>query len=123
MLAAPMPKRLLTTFTSSGCETSLGMGAVPLRSGAAAIAVENAGDVVSGEVVMEIVIHLDGRPPAAGADAFDFFEREQSILGHALVPDAEFFLEALIKVISAAQHATDVGAYLHVVFAGRLEAQ
>ncbi len=40
-----------------------------------------------------------------------------------LVADAEFFLEALVDVVRAAQHATDVGADLDVVFAGRLEAE
>ena len=65
---------------------------------------------------------MAGRP-AAGADALDFFEREEAVGRDALVADAELFLKALVDVIGAAQHATDVGADLHVVFAGRLEAQ
>ncbi len=41
----------------------------------------------------------------------------------ALVADAQLLLEALVDLVAAAQHATDVGADLHVVFARRLEAQ
>ena len=69
------------------------------------------------------VVHLDGRSPAARADAFHLFEREDAVRGDAFVPDAELFLEALIHIVGAAQHATDVGADLHVEFARRLEAQ
>ena len=72
---------------------------------------------------MEVVVDLDGRRPAAGADALDLFEREEAVGRDALVADAELVLEALEDLVAAAQHAADVGADLHVVLAGRLEAQ
>ena len=75
------------------------------------------------QLVVEVVVHLDGRSPAACADALDLFKRKDAVGGDALVSDAKLFLEALVDFVSAAQHATDVGADLHVVFAGRLEAQ
>src|SRR5580658_4275772 len=127
MLAAPMPKRLLTTFTSSGWETSLGIGSVPfclpLHLCLGAIGFQNAGYMLRGEVVVKVVVHLYGRSPAAGADALDFFKGKETVGGDALVPNAQLFLKALVKIVGAAQHAADVGADLHVVFARRLEAQ
>src|SRR5580698_10315361 len=123
MFAAPMPKRWLTTFTSSGCETNLGTGSAPFCPGATAIAVENAGDMVRSEVVVEIVVDLNGGRPAARSDALDLFEGEQSVRRHALVANAQFFLKSLVEVVSPAQHAADVRAYLHVVSSRRLESQ
>ena len=81
------------------------------------------GTVSGCQLVVEVVVDLDGRRPAAGADALDLFEREEAVGCDAFVADAELFLEALVDVVSAAQHATDIGADLNVVFAGGLEAQ
>src|SRR3569833_3148585 len=72
---------------------------------------------------MEVVVHLNGGCPAAGADALDFFKGENSVRGYTFMADAELFLELLKKIVSAAQHAANVGADLHVVFAGGLETQ
>ncbi len=87
------------------------------------IPVENFGHALRCQIIVKVVVHLDGRSPAAGADAFYFFEREDAVGGHALVPDAKLFLEFLVDLVSATQHATDIGADLHVEFACRFEAQ
>ena len=75
------------------------------------------------ELVVEVVVDLDGGRPAAGADALHFFERKEAVGGDAIGTDAELFAEALVDVVGSAQHATDVGADLDVEFAGRLEAE
>ncbi len=75
------------------------------------------------QIVVEVVVHLDGGGPAACADALNLFEREDAVGSDALVANAEFFLKAFVNLVGAAQHATDVGADLHVEFAGGLEAQ
>src|ERR1035438_9302378 len=97
MLAAPWPKRLLTSLTSSGWETSLGMGAAPFLAGTAAIAGQNAGHMLGRELVVEVVVDLDGRSPAAGADALDFLQREEAVGGDAFMADAELLLKALVQ--------------------------
>ncbi len=88
-----------------------------------AIAAEDAGHEIGLELVVEVVVHLDGRRPAAGADAFDFFEGEKPVGRDALGTDAELFLEALVDIVGAAQHATDIGADLNIEFSRGLEAQ
>src|SRR5271167_3411749 len=113
-----MPKRLEMTFTSSGWDTSLGMGRLFLL-GFCAIGVQDCVRLVASEFVVEVVVYLNGWGPRANPYAFDFFEREEAVGGDALVADAELFFEVLEEIVSAAQHATDVGADLNVVFAHR----
>ena len=72
---------------------------------------------------MKVVVHLDRWSPAACADALHLFEREHAVGCYALVPNAQFLLEFLVNLVSAAQHATDIGADLHVEFARWLEAE
>ena len=67
--------------------------------GPAAIAAQNAGHQVGFQLVVEVVIHLDGRRPAAGADALDFFKREEAVGRHALGTDAQLLLESLVDVV------------------------
>src|SRR6185437_5521758 len=119
MFAAPWPKRFETILTSSGWETSLGILFLVLGP----VLIENRGDALGLYVIVKIVVDLNRRRPAAGADAFNLFEREEPVAGHSLVSDAEFFLEFLVDVIRSAKHATDIGADLHVEFSGRLEAE
>src|SRR5216684_2462477 len=127
MSAAPWPNRLVTIFTSSGCDTSLGMGGSPFSAGIglslSAIAVENARNTLRRQVIVEVVIHLDGRGPSACPDAFHLFEREHAVRSDALVAHAQLFLEALIEIVGAAKHATDIGADLDVELARGLEAE
>src|ERR1039457_1457055 len=137
MAAAPWPKRLDTILTSSGWETSLGMGRGPFRvppqrrrpvagdPGIRVVAIigEQTRHGVGTQLIVELVVHLDSRRPAAGADALDFFERENAIGRHAFMSDTEFLLEALVQIVGSAQHATDIGTHLNVVGAHRLEAQ
>src|SRR5580658_488124 len=103
-----MPNRLDTIFTSSGCETSLGMSGRTFL-GFAAIPTQDPRHMPGTQLIVEVVGYLDGRRPRACADALHLFEREQSIRGHALVPHAQLVLKPLQHVIRAAQHATDVG--------------
>src|SRR5580704_1144903 len=129
MLVAPMPKRLETILTSSGCETSLGILFLVrkqiLRSILYSLRIsdENAGNEVGLDLIMKFVIDLDGRRPTTCAYAFYFFDREESISRHAFGADAEFLLEALVDFVSTAQHTTDVGADLNVEFTRGLEAE
>src|ERR1035437_9082067 len=123
MSAAPMPNRLVTIFTSLGCETSLGMGGLPFSKSLPAIAIEDARDQIRLQLVMEVIIDLNGGRPAAGPDALDFFKRKDASRRNALVPDAQLLLETLVDIVAATQHATDVGAHLHVVSACRFETE
>src|ERR1700739_623647 len=123
IFAAPCPKRFETTFTSSGCETSLGIFRRPFCACTAAVVGEDFRYALSCQIIMKIVVHLDCGSPATCADAFHFFEREDTIRRYAFVSNTEFFLKLLVYVVSAAQHATDVGADLHIELARRLEAQ
>src|ERR1700738_1702329 len=127
MSAAPWPNLFVTILTSSGGGTSLGMSRASISAGIglnlSTIAVENARNAIRCQLVMEVVVHLDGRRPAAGANAFHLFERENAVRSHALMPHAQLLLESLVEVVGAAQHATDIGADLDVVLARRLEAQ
>ncbi len=75
------------------------------------------------QLVVKVVVDLNGRRPATGADALDFFEREEAVGGDTLGTDAELLLETFVDLVGAAQHATDIGADLDVVFAGGLEAE
>src|ERR1700728_2146242 len=121
MSVAPMPKRLEMTLTSSGWETSLGIRWLSLVF--CPIGIQDLVDLVVGEVVVEVVVYLNGRRPAADADAFDFFEGEEAVGGDVFVADTEFFLQVFKEIVRAEQHAADIGADLNVVFAGRLEAE
>src|SRR5579859_1148580 len=98
MSVAPMPKRLEMILTSSGWDTSLGICGRFLCSVAGQYFVY----LVVGEVVVEVVVYLNGRGPAADADALDFFEREETVGSDAFVADAEFFFEVFEEVVSAA---------------------
>src|SRR5258708_18821805 len=127
MSAASWPNRLVTIFTSSGCETSLGMRRSSVSAGIglnpATIAIENAGDSLRSQIVVEVVIHLDRRRPATGSNAFHLFEGKHPVRCNALVTHAKLFLETLEEVVRPAQHAADVGADLDVEFCRRLETQ
>src|ERR1700687_1612532 len=105
IFAAPCPKRFETIFTSSGCETSLGIFRCPSCIRAAFICGQDLRYVLRRQVVVEVVIDLDCRCPAAGADAFNFFEREDAVRSYTFVPDAELFLEFFVDIVSAAEHA------------------
>src|SRR5580704_1085903 len=125
ILAAPWPKRFDTILTSSGWETSLGIFSFSLFLvlDLGPVLIQDSWNVVGGQFIVEGIVDLDGGRPAADADTFHFFEREDAVWCDALVADAEFILEAFEKFIAAAQHATDIGADLHIEFARGLEAQ
>jgi hypothetical protein len=84
---------------------------------------EDAGDGVGGKVVVEVVVDLDGGRPAAGPDAFNFFDGEEAVGSDAFGMNSQLFLKAVIYVVCATQHATDIGADLDIEFAGGLEAK
>src|ERR1700748_111403 len=69
---------------------------------------------------MEVVVHLRCGRPAASADALYFFERKNLVRRGFFVADAQPFFTVGQKLVAAAQHATDVGAYLYMVLAVRL---
>src|ERR1700761_4614775 len=98
-----MPKRLEMILTSSGCDTSLG-----IRSSFGLVVGEDLVYFFVRQVVVEGVVDLHRGSPATGADALDFFEREETVSGDALVADAELFFQMLEDIIGAAQHAADV---------------
>src|SRR6476646_407240 len=123
MSAAPWPKRRDTTFTSSGCETSLGIRGCSFCHGLGSIFGHEIWHLLGNHIVVEVVVHLDGGGPAACADALNLFEREDAVGSDALMANAEFFLKALVNVVGTAKHATYIGADLHVEFAGGLETQ
>src|SRR5208282_3402626 len=117
--AAPCPKRRVTIFTSSGCETSLGMGTCPFRF--CSIIGQKTGHLFGTQIVVKGVVDLDRRRPATGTDTLHFLKRKQPILCDPLVPNAQLFLEPVKQIVGASQHTADVGTDLHVVFAHSLE--
>src|ERR1700740_2730978 len=112
MLVAPLPKRRETTFTSSGCETKSAIGLLPLSL---LITLQHSIHLLLSKVLVEVVIHLRCGRPTASANALHFFQREQPIRRRFFVADAKFSLAVIEKFLSAAQHAGNVGADLHVV--------
>jgi hypothetical protein len=72
---------------------------------------------------MEIVIYLDCRGPRARPDTLNFFQREQPVSRFLLMTDAKLFPAMIKNFFAAAQHATDVGADLHVILSHRLGVQ
>ena len=75
------------------------------------------------EVFVEIVVDLHRRRAGTSADAFNFFQRKDAVLGGLFVPDFEPLFGLLKNVVAATKHARDVGADLHVMFAHGLAAQ
>src|SRR5262252_8989719 len=96
MLAAPMPKRLETTFTSSGCETKYAIRLTlfalrpsPFARFANTTFLRKANgesllllfanplnqlvNLFRRQVLVVIVVHLHGRSPRAGTDTLHFF--------------------------------------------------
>ena len=51
---------------------------------------------------MKVIVHLCRWSPAAGADAFDFFQRKQSVGRGAFVADAQFLRAVLQNLFPAA---------------------
>src|ERR1035438_116797 len=100
--AAPLPKRRVTILTSSGWETSLGIVRLPFGLDSAAIRRHNAGYMTGRQLVVEVVVYLDGRRPAASADALDLFEGKDAVRSHSLVSNAQLLLEAFVEVVGAA---------------------
>src|SRR5579863_3099547 len=124
IFAAPWPNRLVTIFTSSGWETSLGMFfLIFLVLDLHPVLGKDSGYILRRELIVERVVYLDGRRPAAHPDALHFFQGEHPVRRDSLVPDSQFLLEPLIQVVRPAQHAADIGAHLHIEFSCRLEAQ
>src|SRR5579863_3430818 len=129
ILVAPMPKRREMILTSSGWETSLGIFPLVRKQILGAfldslgISAENARHEIGLKLVVKFVVDLNGGRPAAGADTFDLLEREEAVRGDAIGADVKLFAEAFVDLVGSAQHATDIGADLNVVFAGRLEAK
>ncbi len=72
---------------------------------------------------MEVVVYLHCGCPTAGTDALNLFERERAVARDFLVIDAKLLSAMVEHFFGAAQHATDVGADLHDVLAGRLGSQ
>src|SRR5579872_408616 len=114
MSVAPWPKRLVTTFTSSGWETRLAICELvvcnlvieePLPRGlfklpnhklqdhqfllrSFLVLVQRPVHFFCRQVFMEVVVHLRGRRPAACSDTLDFFQRKQAIRGRSFVSDS-----------------------------------
>src|SRR6202522_1106545 len=72
------------------------------------------------QVLMKIVIHLHRGSPTASADTFHFFERKQTIGRCALVADTKLLLAVRQQLFSTDEHASDIGAHLHVVLSSGL---
>src|ERR1700685_4283610 len=103
-----MPKRRVTILYSSGLDTSLGIFSLVLELfagradllgssdlGLTAISAKDAGHVVGFELVVEVIITLNGRSPTAGANAFHFFKRKNAVGSHAVRTHTEFLAKTL----------------------------
>src|SRR3954469_19168212 len=98
MFVAPLPQRLEMTFTSSGCETRSAMCLPALLLFVLAVLFDHRVHFFGREVLVEVVVDLHRRRPAAGADALDFFQREQAIRRRLLVANAQGLLAVLEDV-------------------------
>ena len=94
-----------------------------LSCSGAPVLLEDAVHLLRRQVLVEGVVHLNGRRPTACAYAFDFLKREQTVASRAFVADSQPLLAMLKKLFSSSQHAGDIGAHLHVKLATRLRAQ
>src|SRR5664279_1740376 len=90
-----MPKRRVTIFTSSGCETSLGIRFGSFSIGFVAVVGQDGWNTIRRQFVEEIVIDLNRGRPAAGPDALHLFQRENAVRRHAFVTDSQLILEAV----------------------------
>src|SRR5713226_10660970 len=70
--------------------------------------------LVGCEVFVKIVIHLGRRYPTACTNAFHFFQRKQAVGGGSFVSYAEVLRAMFKNLFATADHATNVGADLHV---------
>src|SRR5438552_15309782 len=84
---------------------------------------DNAIEFERRQVLVEIVVDLHRGSARARADAFHFFQRENSVGRNFLVADLQPFFRALQKLVPALQHARHVGANLHVMLAPGLAVQ
>src|SRR5580692_963847 len=87
------------------------------------IFVQDLVDLLRGQILVEVIIHLYSRSPTACPDALDFLQREYAVRRRAFVSDAQPRLAVIEKLLTTAQHARDVGANLDVEFAARFRGQ
>src|SRR5579864_2247379 len=120
MSVAPLPKRLETILTSSGWEVR---SAIELLSSTLAILLDHRVHLLIGQILVKVVIHLNGRRPTASADTLNFLQRKNAVGRSLFVPDSQFLFAVFQNLFSAPQHAGDVGAYLYVILANRLGVQ
>ena len=76
-----------------------------------------------GDIFEEIVVHLQRRRAGASADALDLFEGEDAIGGGFFVADFQTLFSGVEQFAAAAEHARDIGADLHMMFAHGLAMQ
>src|SRR5262245_4314648 len=113
MSVAPLSKRCEITRTSSGCETSGGGVAIvlilyswrlkfgPLPTVLPAVLVEHLVHFVFCHIKVKVVIHLYCRRPTAGANAFHFFQGENSVWRRLFVFNLQFVLAMLQQLFSS----------------------
>src|SRR5579871_4221199 len=104
------PKRRVRTLVSSGWGSLNSIGLLHLPQ-----AVDQLVEFFSGDVVVEIVVHLHGGGPGAGAYAFHFFEGNAAVGGDFFMAYADFSAGMFPEFHAAAQEATDVRADLDVI--------
>jgi hypothetical protein len=75
------------------------------------------------QIFVEIVIDLHSRRAGACPDAFHFFQRENAIGRSLFMPNFQAFLRVRQQFGPTAQHARNVGANLHVMFAHQFAMQ
>src|SRR5438045_9450453 len=85
-----------------------------------AVLVQNLIHLVDGQVLVKVVVDLNRRSPAAGADALDFFKSEHSVGRGPFILDSQLFLAVLQQFLAADEHAGNIGADLNVVLSARL---
>src|ERR1043166_6057683 len=113
-----MPNRRVSTLVSSGLGSLYSMGLLLLPQ-----AVQNFIELLGRYEVVEVVIHLDGGSPRAGAHAFHLFQRDAAIRRNLLVTDAQPLAGMLPESVAVVKQAADVRADLHVILPERLAMQ
>src|SRR5580658_8467028 len=97
------PKRRVSTLVSSGCGSLYSIGLMNLPQ-----AIEQPVEFLGRHKMVKIVIHLHGRRPRAGPDAFHFFQRDLSIGRNFFVAHTDLFAGMLPKLHAPTQKTTDV---------------
>src|ERR1035441_9803007 len=93
------PKRRVNTLVSSGLGSLKSIGLISSNR-LLPQAIQKLGLVFGRDVVVEIVVYLDGGGPGTGADALHFLNREFAVGGDFLVANAQLLAGVFVEFVA-----------------------